>query len=117
MRLLDGSEFESFIATKPVAAIHFDAEWDVQYRPLVRRAMLDAERAFGGRVNFAEVDVDQDQELARSIRLLNVPAVAYFRDGALVATLIGANQNVAARVDLVLRGEPIGDQDGTRAPA
>ena len=115
MKLLTGWEFEAFIAAKPVAVIHFDAEWDVGHRPLVRRAMLEAAQVFGDRVNFAEVDVDSEAKLAGSIHLLNVPAVAYFRGGRLVATLIGSNQNVVARVERVLNEEPIGYQDGTSA--
>ena len=48
-----------------------------------------------------------------SLPLGNVPTVAYFRDGRLVAALIGSNQDVTARTQRVLRGEPIGYNDGT----
>jgi hypothetical protein len=45
----------------------------------------------------------------------NVPLVAYYRDGRLVAALIGADQDVKARLERVLWGEPIGYNDGTTA--
>jgi thioredoxin-like negative regulator of GroEL len=112
MRQLKSAEFESFIAAKSAAAIHFDAEWDVAYRPLLRRRMLDAERELADRANFGEVDIDDNMELAKSMRLLNVPSVAYYRNGQLVALLIGSRQNVRQRLERVMRGESIGYRDG-----
>ena len=113
MRLLTGEEVPAFVAAKPVAVLHFDAEWDAKYREQTRRSMLEAEAALGDRANFAEIDIDANVELAGSIPVLNVPLVAYYRDGQLVAALIGAGQNVRARVERVLRGERIGRKDGT----
>jgi hypothetical protein len=46
--------------------------------------MFEAEKELGGRANFGEVDVDRDMELVKSVRLLNVPTVGYYRDGQLV---------------------------------
>jgi thioredoxin-like negative regulator of GroEL len=112
MRMLTRDEFQGFLLAKPVAVVHFDAGWDVGYRPFMRREMLEAERKFGTQVSFAEVDCDAELELSKSIPISNVPLVAYYRDGQLVARLIG-RQDVAARVERVLRGEPIGYQDGT----
>jgi thioredoxin-like negative regulator of GroEL len=113
MRQLTSAEFESFIAAKPGAAIHFDADWDVAYRPLIRQRMLDAERELSDRANFGEVDVDRNIELAKSVRLLNVPAVGYYRDGQLVALLVGSRQNVRRQLERVMRGEATGYEDGT----
>lgn len=74
--------------------------------------MLDAEKELCNSVNFAEVDVDSSMELAKSLGLLNVPSVAYYRDGQLVAMLIGSRQNVRRRLERVIRGEAIGYKDG-----
>ena len=112
MRRLASAEFESFVSGAPSAAIHFDAEWDMAYRGRARQRMEEAERSFGARVRFAEVDIDREPELARSIPIMNVPAVAYYRDGRLVAALTGADQNVRGRVARVMRGESIGYDDG-----
>jgi thioredoxin-like negative regulator of GroEL len=112
MRLLTSEDVPAFIAAKPAAALHFDADWDKGREP-VRRSMLEAEAVLGERVNFAEIDCDASVALSKSIPVLNVPLVAYYRDGKLVAALIGADQNVRARVERVLRGEKIGYKDGT----
>jgi hypothetical protein len=112
MRQLTSAEFESFIAAKPAAAIRFDADWDVAYRPLMRKRMLDAESELADKANFGEFDVDRNMELAKAVRLLNVPAVGYYRDGRFVALLIGSRQDVRCRLERVMRGEAIGYNDG-----
>ena len=46
--------------------------------------MADAELVLAGRVNFGEVDCYSDPELAKSVPILNVLSVAYYRDGKLL---------------------------------
>ena len=75
--------------------------------------MLDAEKTFGDRVSFGEIDIDQNEKLVKSMGILNVPAIAYYREGKLVAALIGVHQSVRVRVQRVLTGEPIGYKDDT----
>jgi Thioredoxin len=108
MRLLTGTEVEAFIGAKPAAAIHFDAEWDTNYRTIVRRKMEEARQALGEQVNFGEVDCDLEAELAKSVPVLNVPSVAYYRNGVLIAALIGTEQDVRGGLERILRGESIG---------
>jgi len=112
MRLLTSTDFQSFVEAKQAAAVHFDAEWDFAYRPVLRRRMREAEEVLADRVNFGEVDCDRSLDLAKSIPIPNVPLVAYYRNGELVAALIGAEQDVRARMERVLRGESIGYEDG-----
>jgi thioredoxin-like negative regulator of GroEL len=113
MRLLTGTEVETFIAAKPAAAIHFDAEWDTNYRTIVRRKMEEAEQALGEQVNFGEVDCDLAPELANSVPVLNVPSVAYYRKGVLIAALVGTEQDVRGGLERILRGEAIGGEGAT----
>jgi hypothetical protein len=75
--------------------------------------MLDAETIFGERVSFGGIDIDQNEKLVKSTRILNVPEIAYYREGKLVAALIGVRQSVRSRVQRVLAGEPIGYKDDT----
>jgi hypothetical protein len=78
VRLLKGEDYEEFVREKRAAAVHFDADWDVGYRPITRQRMREAEQVLAGEVNFGEIDVDRDIPLAKSIGLLGVPAVAYY---------------------------------------
>jgi thioredoxin-like negative regulator of GroEL len=107
MRLLTKADIASFVMEKPAAAIHFDANWDAKYRAVIRSAMADAEQFLSDRVNFGEIDCDSEPELAKAIPILNVPSVAYYRDGKLVGALIGAGQNVRLHLERVLCGDPI----------
>lgn len=63
-------------------------------------------------MSFAEVDVDDQVQLAKMFQIVNVPTVAYIHSGKPIATLIGANQDVTGRTERVLRGESIGYKDG-----
>jgi thioredoxin-like negative regulator of GroEL len=117
MRQLTGADIDAFVAAKPAAAVLFDAEWDGSYRPIVRAKMIEAESAVGQQANFGEVNCDRNPDLARSLPVKNVPLVAYYRDGSLVAALIGARQNIRARLERVLLREPIGYKDGHDAVA
>jgi thioredoxin family protein len=92
MRQLSSSQYAAFLAEKSVAAVHFDAAWGVRYRQKMRRRMRDAAEAIGEQANFGEVDCDIELALARSVPIINVPTVAYYRDGELVVALIGSNQ-------------------------
>lgn len=74
--------------------------------------MLDAEEELSDSANFGEVEIDRNMELAKSVQLLNVPAVAYYRHGQLVALLIGSRQNVRGRLERLMREEAIGYNDG-----
>ena len=111
---LTAESYEAFIREKRAAAVHFDAEWDIGYRPITRRKMQEAEAALSEQANFGEVDCDREIPLAKSIGLVGVPAVAYYLDGVLVAVLLGVRQNVRGRVESLVRGEPISHEDGMR---
>lgn len=115
IRKLNSEQYTDFLAERPVAVVHFDAEWDKVLRERTRRSMVVAQEAFGDQVSFGEIDADSNVALCRSIPVWNVPLVAYYRDGKLFAALIGAGQNVRLRVERVLRGDPIGYDDGTTA--
>ena len=112
IRKITSEQYAEFLAEKPVAAVHFDAAWD-KLGEMTQQSMMDAQEALGERVSFGEIDIDLNVPLCKSIPVWNVPLVAYYRDGKLVAALIGADQNVRGRVERVLNGQPIGYDDGT----
>jgi hypothetical protein len=58
MQLLTGTDFQSFIEAKKAAVVPLDAEWDVAYRPVLRRRILEAEEVLADQVNFGEVDCE-----------------------------------------------------------
>ena len=112
VKRLTSENYDAFVREKQAAAVHFDAEWDVGYRPIARKKMEQAEAVLSEQANFGEIDCDRDGKLVKSIRVLNVPAIAYYFNNTLVAVLIVFQQNVLGRLERLLRGEPVGYKDG-----
>ncbi len=104
--------YESFLREKEYAVILFDASWDVGPGAMIRPRFERAAQAFTDRVNFGEANCDELVRLATLIRLENVPAVAYYKVGRLIAVLIGGLQDVTARTRAMLEGRRIGRNDG-----
>lgn len=111
-RKLSDDEYESFLSEKKFAVILFDAPWDVGPGAEIRPRFEKAVALFGERVNFGEINVDESARVAKSIPIVSIPNVAYFKNGRLIAALVGENQDVAARTQAVLDGAPIGRGDG-----
>src|SRR5450432_1072986 len=109
---LSRDSYEDFVRQKRAAAVHFDADWDVGYRPIARRRMRDASDVVGEEVNFGEIARDREVELVLALRVINVPTVAYYLDGNLVGVLPGARQNIFGRLEQLLQGGQIGRDDG-----
>ena len=110
-REVSEDEYESFLRENEYVVVLFHAPWDGG-GTLIRPRFEKAAEALGGRVHFGEVNVDEATFAAKSIPILNVPTVAYFKDGQLIAALVGATQDVAARTQAVLDGKRIGRNDG-----
>jgi hypothetical protein len=58
--------------------------------------------------NFGEMDCGSNRAVAKSIPVPIAPLAAYYRYGGLIAALVGAQQNIRARMEQTLRGESIG---------
>lgn len=94
-------ELSDLLSLHPIVVIHLDAAWN-GHRVSMRAEIQHAAEVFGNSAWFGEVDVDAEMDLARSLKLANVPSVAYFRDGRLVEVRVGLKQGVIERVELLL---------------
>ncbi len=57
----------------------------------------DLAKEYDGKVNFVKVDVDQNKELASIYNVLSIPNLAIFRNGQVIAQLVGAQSKESLR--------------------
>ena len=97
------SEADPIVAVKRsvLGIVHFDAEWD-GHRPAMAKKLLAGVEACQHPV--AVQYVDDHPDIARSRGLLNVPSLAYYRDGECVAVVIGLAQDVPENLELLRAG-------------
>src|SRR5205823_6456616 len=80
---LSSATYPDFTERNQFAVVLFDAPWDVGGAKAILPSMESAFLKYGDQVQFGEVNIDEHQDVAASVRLLNVPAIAYYRRGEL----------------------------------
>ena len=106
MERLSKSAIPEFLARRPFAVVHVDADWD-GYRNSVSGRIRAIEANFEQTVSFGYVDCDAEQEYAKEIGIVNVPSVAYFSGARLCAVVIGIQQDVGRNIERLMRGESL----------
>jgi hypothetical protein len=107
--------YAAFVAGHRFVAVLFDAPaWNMTYRLGTAERFAAAAAALGGlaALGFVDIDGPDEVEMCKALPVSNVPLIAYYRDGVLVARTIGIGQHVVARVTAVIEGRPIGRRDG-----
>ena len=112
MYKLSENNYESFLRRMEYTVVLLDASWDVGPGGVIRPRFEEAARAFDGRVGFGEVNCDECVFVARSVGIVSVPTVAYYKGGQLIVALVGSNQNIIARTQAMMDGMWIGRKDG-----
>ena len=103
LRKFTAGEIEYIIGSNEIAVVHLDAEWD-GYRLTIEQKISEILIHPPADVVFAYVDVDEQMELARSLKVINVPTVAYFCNGKLVGSVIGIGQDISKNIEKIRSG-------------
>ena len=80
-------DFEKSIKSG-VSLIDFNAPWCGPCRaqePIIKQLLED----FSGRATIAEMNVDENQEIAAKLGIQSIPTMAVFKDGIEVKRLVG----------------------------
>jgi thioredoxin-like negative regulator of GroEL len=94
--------FSDFVRENRLAVIHFWAVWngyDAQMTEFLQRVIPTETR---GAIAVGTLDTDRPEHwpICRELKVLNLPALAFYRDGSLIQTLVGFNEpNIMEQID------------------
>ncbi|MGC9076415.1 MAG: thioredoxin [Conexivisphaera sp.] len=86
---LNSSNFDSFLSSHHCVVVDFWAEWCYPCK-LIEPIVMKLAKRFAGKVTFARVNVDDNQEIAFKYEIMGIPTLIFFQDGEEVDRLIGA---------------------------
>ena len=100
--------YSRFIASHAVTMIHFWGAWNA-YDRLMQKRLKEIELLYEGRIGFGSVDVDQEEmmRICIDVGLKNVPALAYYKRGERIEIVIGLEQEVEERLNVLLEAESL----------
>ena len=82
-------EFDDIIAGDNVTVIDFSASWCMPCRML--RPILDRVADKIDDVDFYNLDIDDNEDIAKRYRIFSVPTLVCFRSGKKIDSLVGLN--------------------------
>jgi thioredoxin 1 len=101
---INEDEFERVIAkSESPLVVDFYADWCGPCK-VVSPIIEELSKEYAGRVSFAKVDTDDNQDLAARYNVMGIPTVMIFVDAHVVDRLVGAApaQEYRRRIDSVL---------------
>ena len=88
VKKINADQFESEAVKAPVAVVDFSATWCGPCRMLAP-VLEEISDELAGKVNFYNVDVDDDSALAAGFGITSVPTVLLLKNGKVVDQSIG----------------------------
>lgn len=81
------NEFNEMVKSTPITVVKCGAEWCNPCKVLESKIDTLAEKLTD--VNFIKIDVEDEPEVATSLRIRNVPVLLYYKDGELKDKTVG----------------------------
>jgi thioredoxin 1 len=85
--VLTEDNFESEISSGSIA-IDFYADW-CQPCKMMAPTFHEAADTYDGKIKFAKVDIEDQRKLALSNKVMSIPTLLFFKDGALIDRVTG----------------------------
>jgi len=87
---IDESNFENEVKNSPIPVmVDFWATWCGPCK-MIAPHVEEASSVYSGKLKVAKVDVDNNQKIASQYSIMSIPAVMFFKNGAVVDQIIGA---------------------------
>lgn len=86
---MDDVSFEDLISSEDLTVIDFSATWCMPCRML--KPILERVAEKCDDVSFYNVDIDENEDVAKRYRIFSVPTLVAFREGKKVDSLVGLN--------------------------
>ncbi len=82
-------DFEDIIDNEELTIIDFSATWCMPCRMLAPILEQVADKM--PNVNFYNLDIDENEEIAKRYRIFSVPTLLAFKEGKVIDSLVGLN--------------------------
>ena len=82
-------DFEEIIGGEELTIIDFSATWCMPCRMLAPILEQVADKMVN--VNFYNLDIDENEEIAKRYRIFSVPTLLAFKQGKVIDSLVGLN--------------------------
>jgi len=89
IEVTDATFDEQVANTEGVTVVDFWAPWCGPCR-MVGPVIEELAEEYQGRVRFAKVNVDDNQQIAGSFGIRSIPTIGFFKDGEAVGGVVGA---------------------------
>jgi thioredoxin 1 len=91
MKNLDSKEYYEMINSDGLSVVKYGASWCGPCRVLA--PIMDGVSTKFDDVNFGEIDVDSQSEIAREQGIRSVPTILFFKKGEIVERMVGLQQS------------------------
>ena len=89
MEIINEKEFDKVINSKKTVIVDFSATWCMPCRMLapILEQVADARTDVG----FYNIDIDENEDIAKRYRIFSVPTLMAFKQGKVIDSLVGLN--------------------------
>ena len=95
LQLTDDNFEAEVIKSKIPVLVDFWAEWCMPCR-MIGPFIDELARTYNGKIKVGKLDTDANQATAVNFRIMSIPAVMLFKDGQVVAQIVGARPSAKA---------------------
>ena len=85
----DSLDFDELINSENLTVVDFSATWCMPCRML--KPILEKVTECFDDVDFFEIDIDDNEEIAKRYRIFSVPTLVCFKSGKKIDSLVGLN--------------------------